>query len=87
MRRYALAFALGLCLAAPNALADEFAKADVDHWTQEFDKVVKSGRAAFTDGALGSNGVACAQCHPKTITGIDMRIRGGCINTPRTAGR
>ncbi|MCX7899527.1 MAG: cytochrome C [Methylocystis sp.] len=64
MRRYALALAFGFCLAAPGAFADEFTKADVDHWAQEFDKVVKAGRAAFTDGALGTNGVACAQCHP-----------------------
>ena len=27
-------------------------------------QVVQEGRNLWTDGTLGSNGVACAQCHP-----------------------
>ena len=27
-------------------------------------QVVDEGRALWTDGTLGSNGVSCAQCHP-----------------------
>ena len=44
--------------------AEEFTKEDVKRWQKEFDTVVKQGRALWTDGALGTNGVACAQCHP-----------------------
>ncbi len=28
------------------------------------EEVATEGRALWTDGTLGSNGVACAQCHP-----------------------
>jgi len=44
--------------------ADEFTEKDVERWKQEFMTVVKKGRALWTDGKLGTNGVACAQCHP-----------------------
>ncbi len=64
MRRYMIALALGALLISPVALADEFTKADVDRWQSEFDSVVKKGREQWTSGALGTNGVACAQCHP-----------------------
>lgn len=64
MRRYMIALALGALLISPVALADEFTKADVDRWQGEFDSVVKKGREQWTSGALGTNGVACAQCHP-----------------------
>jgi thiosulfate dehydrogenase len=55
-----------LALSLPSFLvsADEFTKADLTQWDSEFQTIVKQGRAAFTDPALGSNGVACAQCHP-----------------------
>jgi cytochrome c len=53
--------ALGL---QSGVLADEFDQADVDRWQQQFEQVVTEGRAHWTDAALGSNGVACAQCHP-----------------------
>lgn len=64
MRRYTTALALGLSLIAPSAIADEFTRADVERWQGEFDSVAKKGRELWTSGALGSNGVACAQCHP-----------------------
>lgn len=51
-------------LHAPRAHADEFTQADVDRWQAEYMTVVKEGRALWVDGKLGTNGVACAQCHP-----------------------
>ena len=47
--------------------ADEFTQADLDLWQSEYETVVKNGRAAFTDPALGTNGVVCAQCHPNAV--------------------
>ena len=46
------------------AMADEFSKEDLKRWKGEYMTVVKQGRKVFTDGKLGTNGVACAQCHP-----------------------
>ncbi len=54
---------VAVVLAAP-AFADPFTPADVKKWTAEQEAVVKKGRALWTDGKLGTNGVACAQCHP-----------------------
>lgn len=45
-------------------LADPFTKEDQQRWEEEFQGVVKQGRQLWTDGKLGTNGVACAQCHP-----------------------
>lgn len=52
-----------LCASLPAA-ADSFTKEDVARWESEYQTVVKRGRELFTDGKLGTNGVACAQCHP-----------------------
>lgn len=49
---------------ASGAVADEFSQADLQRWQAQFDGVVKEGRSLWTDGKLGKNGVACAQCHP-----------------------
>ena len=51
-------------IAAMPAVADEFTQADLDRWTAQYTQVVTTGRSLWTDGKLGSNGVACAQCHP-----------------------
>lgn len=64
MRRFITALAFGALLVSPAAMADEFTRADVDRWQGEFDTVAKKGRELWTSGALGTNGVACAQCHP-----------------------
>jgi thiosulfate dehydrogenase len=64
MRRYTIALALGAVLLSPATLADEFTGTDVDRWQSEFDSVAKKGRDLWTSGAVGTNGVACAQCHP-----------------------
>ena len=47
-----------------SALADNFTQDDVTRWTAEYMNVVAQGRALWTDGSLGTNGVVCAQCHP-----------------------
>lgn len=44
--------------------ADEFTTEDLQRWEGEYMSVVKEGRRLWTDPKLGTNGVACAQCHP-----------------------
>ncbi len=44
--------------------ADEFNEREVQRWQQQFDLVAAQGRSHWTDSKLGTNGVACAQCHP-----------------------
>jgi thiosulfate dehydrogenase len=44
--------------------ADEFTQADLDRWHEEYMSVVKTGRELWVSADLGTNGVACAQCHP-----------------------
>jgi len=46
------------------AYADEFSKKDVERWQAEYMSVVEKGRALWVSADLGTNGVACAQCHP-----------------------
>lgn len=60
----ALVIGLGTLLLQPVAQADEFTGNDLERWQQQFMDTVKQGRALWTSGDLGSNGVACAQCHP-----------------------
>ncbi len=57
--------ALALAALLPvSAAADEFTAADVERWQAQFDEVAAEGRSLWTDSALGTNGVVCAQCHP-----------------------
>ncbi len=49
---------------AMGALADEFTQKDLQRWEEQYQKVVQKGRALWTSPKLGTNGVACAQCHP-----------------------
>jgi cytochrome c len=58
------AAALAATLSWSGAPADEFTQADLDRWQEQFMGVVARGRELWTDGELGTNGVACAQCHP-----------------------
>ncbi|MBN2159368.1 MAG: cytochrome C [Spirochaetes bacterium] len=47
--------------------ADTFTKEDVIRWQKEFDAAAKYGRQLWENSAsfkLGTNNVACAQCHP-----------------------
>jgi cytochrome c len=58
---------LGTIIVGKYAYADEFTKQDVEHWQKEFDETAKYGRTLWTNSAaikLGTNGVACGQCHP-----------------------
>jgi thiosulfate dehydrogenase len=44
--------------------ADEFTKEDLKRWQNEYMSVVQKGRELWVSPDLGTNGVACAQCHP-----------------------
>ncbi len=44
--------------------ADDFTKEDLKRWEAEYMSVVEEGRALWGSGELGTNGVACGQCHP-----------------------
>ena len=46
------------------AVADEPTKKDLERWDQEFMTVVQQGRELWVSPDLGTNKVACAQCHP-----------------------
>jgi len=53
-------FSLGLLPVS----ADEFTQEDLKRWEQEFMSVVEKGRALWGSPEIGTNGVACGQCHP-----------------------
>ena len=56
---------LATCVAGSlPARADEFTQKDVERWEKEYMSVVQKGRELWTSPTLGTNGVACAQCHP-----------------------
>lgn len=55
---------LAALMAAASVQADEFTQDDLERWQGQFMEVVKQGRELWTSPTLGSNGVACAQCHP-----------------------
>ena len=66
-RRIAVALAAAVVLAVVGGIAiqaDEFTKKDQERWEKEYMSVVQKGRELWTSPALGTNGVACAQCHP-----------------------
>jgi len=66
-RRVAVALAAAAVLAVVGGIAiqaDEFTKKDQERWQKEYMSVVDKGRELFHSGALGTNGVACGQCHP-----------------------
>jgi len=66
MRKPLFTFSAALCLVGGvlPAAADEFTQADLKRWEAEYMTVVKQGRELWTSPKLGTNGVACAQCHP-----------------------
>lgn len=53
-----------LALIGVSLQADEFTDADVERWQNEYMSVVADGRALWGSADLGTNGVACGQCHP-----------------------
>ncbi|MFO7286405.1 MAG: cytochrome C [Gammaproteobacteria bacterium] len=62
MRKFLIAALTAL--AGSTALADEFTEADLERWAAQFESVAQEGRNLWTSPELGTNGVACAQCHP-----------------------
>ena len=69
MPKKALVVACGILAAAMmvaglGVQADEFTKEDVDRYQDEFMSVVKKGQALWGSPDLGTNKVACGQCHP-----------------------
>lgn len=52
-----------LCLAGAVS-ADEFTEEEVERWMAQFEQVATEGRRLWTSPEIGTNGVACAQCHP-----------------------
>ena len=66
-RRVAVALAAAAVLAVVGGIAiqaDEFTKKDQERWEKQYTSVVQKGRDLWTSPKLGTNGVACAQCHP-----------------------
>jgi len=60
-----LVLSIVTCISSLSIInADQFTKADLEGWQAEYKTAVKEGRKSFTDGNLGTNGIACAQCHP-----------------------
>ena len=57
-------FTVILAIAVTLVYADEFSKKDLDRWQAEYMSVVQNGRDLWISADLGTNGVACAQCHP-----------------------
>jgi len=55
---------VSVMISAGVAFADEFTQKDVDHWQKEYMSVVEKGRSLWGSPELGTNGVACGQCHP-----------------------
>ena len=58
------AFVLALIVGSLGNRADEFTEEDLKRWQDEYMSVVKTGRELWVSAELGTNGVACAQCHP-----------------------
>ena len=59
-----MAVTLALVIGLLTVSADEFTQEDLKRWEQEFMSVVEKGRELWVSPELGTNGVACAQCHP-----------------------
>ena len=66
-RKNAVALAAAAVLVVVGGIAiqaDEFTKKDQERWEKQYMGVVQKGRDLWTSPKLGTNGVACAQCHP-----------------------
>ena len=55
---------LALVMVGVGLHADEFTDKDTERWYGEYMSVVEQGRELWVSPELGTNGVACAQCHP-----------------------
>ena len=63
LRLPAVVIVAGLIITAV-LYADEFTEQDQQRWQAEYMSVVAEGRELWVSPDLGTNGVACAQCHP-----------------------
>lgn len=60
-----LAIAALLAVGPPQAAqSDQFTKADLERWKQEYMAVVNQGEQLFHGGFKSKNTVSCDQCHP-----------------------
>ena len=59
----AAALLAAVVVASPGH-ADEFTKEELARWQQEYLSVVQQGRELWGSGTLGTNRLACGQCHP-----------------------
>jgi len=59
-----VAVALAVIVGRVAIQADEFTDEDLKRWEVEYMSVVETGRQLWGSGDLGTNGVACGQCHP-----------------------
>lgn len=55
---------IGFSVASFPAHADQFTAEDLARWEGQFMHVVQQGRELWVSDSLGTNRVACAQCHP-----------------------
>jgi thiosulfate dehydrogenase len=61
----AAGFATAVAFLFHDSRADEFTAEDLARWEAQYQQVVQQGRGLWTSATeLGTNGVACAQCHP-----------------------
>lgn len=60
----ALVIAAATVAVSVGVRADEFTEADTERWHEEYMTIVQQGRELWVSADLGTNGVACAQCHP-----------------------
>ena len=61
---FSVVILLFIAIVIVMAYADEFTKKDQERWQNEYMSVVETGRELWVSPDLGTNGVACAQCHP-----------------------
>lgn len=64
VRNLTVALGIAFTAAGVTAQADEFTAQELARWTQQFEQVAQKGRELWVSDRLGTNGLACAQCHP-----------------------
>lgn len=63
--RYILTLCAVAMLMTTPVAADEFSDEELQRWMDQYNQVADRGRELWTSGTeLGTNQVACAQCHP-----------------------
>ena len=59
-----VAMVLAIIGSSLSVRADEFTEEDLMRWDDEYMSVVKEGQRLWGSPEIGTNGVACGQCHP-----------------------